>query len=127
MIQAASLWVVSMAAVVGVACSGSGDTHSIESPQFAYSCGQGGTRPPSKVIVPPSGGVSGRWMVVVTDDAGPLHEVAQQLALAYGGTVGDEWNSVRGFLMLMDDEKVAALSADTAVCFVQQDRLVSVL
>lgn len=103
---------------------GSGQSQQRE-PQLLYSCGPNGVQPPAKLIIPTSGGVSGRWMVVLSEDATPLHTIAVQLATKFGGSVLDEWESINGFLISLDDSKAPALSQEPTVCWVEQDQVVS--
>lgn len=110
---------------VDLGCGGASDgSNSVPAPALAGSCMPGGAAPPAKLIIPPTGGVSGRWIVALADDTTPLHATAVMLAWRYGGKVLDEWDTLGMFLMGLDDSAAAALSEDPAVCYVEQDAIV---
>ncbi|BDG03816.1 protease inhibitor I9 family protein [Anaeromyxobacter oryzae] len=114
-----------VAAGVALGCGGSSPSR-VDQPQTAYACGPGGTQPPAKLIVPTSGGVSGRWIVILNADVRDLHAVATLLAAEYGGHILSEWGIINGFAMSLDDSRAPALSEEPTVCYVEQDQLVSV-
>jgi len=65
-------------------------------------------------------------MVVLNSDVGPLHTVAAGLASKYDGQLLEEWESINGFAIALDDSNAPALSQEPTVCFVEQDQTVSV-
>lgn len=107
-------------AVLSIAACG--DSRSESTPMLQpYSCAAGGLMPPSRLIIPPRNGISGRWNVVLVPGEASLHDVAAGLAAKYGGTVLAEWELVNGFALALADEQAQPLSEEPAVCYVEQD------
>ncbi len=117
--------VLTVAAIVGLGCGSSTRPLASSEPQLAWSCAPGGTPPPAKLLIPSSGGVSGRWMVVLTADVTDVNGAASALAGKYGATILDVWGSIGAFLLGLDDTKAAAVSQEPTVCWVEQDGVVS--
>jgi hypothetical protein len=122
-----ALFLARIAATGPVAAGCGGASHPsnpVEAPVVTFSCLPDGLPPPpSKLITHPSGGVSGRWIVVLNDKTAPVHTAAAALASRYGGEVLAEWDALGMFLISMDESAAATLSEDPAVCFVEQDAI----
>lgn len=118
-----------LAAALVVACGGGGaPAAEIRIPElYPYDCGGGGiSPPPSKLLLHPDAGISGRYLVVLKTSVGDLHATARELAGRHGGTVFAEWSSIRAFGVTLPDVAALPLSEEPQVCWVEQDQWASV-
>jgi hypothetical protein len=91
----------------------------------AYSCSPGGTIPPTKLILPPSGGIPDQFIVVLMAGV-DVAESAGTLAARYDGEVLAVYEAVLGgFAVRMDPAGAAAMAEEPTVCWVEQDSVVS--
>lgn len=111
--------------VLGVGCGSGSDTpaNEVQIPAAIYSCGSGSLPPPpSKLITPTSGGVPGRYIVVLMDSVADVSAEASTLAARYDGTILYTYTAaLRGFAVAMPDANAPALSQEASVCWVEQD------
>lgn len=115
--------------VASIACgSDSGRLAASMPAQFtspAYSCSPGGTAPPTKLILHPSGGVPDQFIVVLIVGVN-VAESAATLAARYDGQVLAVYEAVLGgFAVRMSATNAAALANEPTVCWVEQDAVVS--
>ena len=81
--------------------------------------------PPSKLILPPSGGIPGQYVVVL--DAGvDVATTADELAGKYGGLVQHLFAQPPGFSVSLADAQAPALAQEACVCWVEQDAGVTI-
>src|SRR5467141_737095 len=93
-------------------------------PAPVYSCDAGGQRPPSKLLLHPTNGLAGRYIVVFLNSVPDVQAAANRLAQKYGGRITAIYtHALRGFAAAIDDAMAAPLAEEADVCWVEQDSM----
>ena len=107
-----------------LACTNAAHVGALGRP-FQYSCLDGGTPPPQKLVLrdADAGGIPnkyvGEFFPVVTDADAEAH----RLAAKHGGTITYVFQSIDGFAIDLDDSKAPALAAEAEICILEQDAI----
>lgn len=98
------------------------ERHAMQSPAASYSCDPGGTLPPTKLLLPASGGISGQYIVQLVSSVQDVPVVAGTLSTKYSGRVIAVFTTaLHGFAVVIDDASAPLLAQEADVCWVEQD------
>jgi hypothetical protein len=122
--------VVTGIVVLAVACGAERDSTAPKHPSVftspAYACGLRGVPPPPAKFIPHDNGVPDQYFVVLVSSVSSIPDAASALTAQYGGEVIAVYDVVLGgFGVRVSAAGAEAMSADSRVCWVEQDGYVS--